>query len=125
MLGVNALSRYGVMHCIYEEIQSMIHNDDFYARKHLISLLATAGSDHDPSKPRILDQDMDILNSMLSTIKPVRRQEVKLATSKDTIIAVFMNLGPSFPATKAKLPVKLQPYLNCRGGLYVYDHSYQ
>ena len=30
----------------------MIHDEDFHARKHLISLLATAGSDDDPSEPQ-------------------------------------------------------------------------
>ena len=77
----------------------MIHDEDFHARKHLISLLAIAGSDDDPSEPLLLDQDMDVINSMSSTVKPVTWQEVKLANSKDTIIAVLMNLGSSFPAT--------------------------
>ena len=96
------------MHCpdmTNEEIQSMIHDDDFHARKNLISLLATAGSDDDPSEPLLLDQDKDVLSSMSSTVKPVIWKEVKSATSKDTIIAVLMNLRSSFPATEAELPV--------------------
>ena len=83
----------------------MIHDEDFHARKHLISLLATAGSNDDPSEPLLLDQDTDVINRMSSTVKPVTWQRVKSAPSKDTILAMLMNLGSSFPATKAELPV--------------------
>ena len=116
-LGTDTLSRYGLRHCTDEDIQNMIHDEDCHARKHLINLLATTGSDEQPSKPLLLDQDTDVINSMSPTVKPVTCQEVKLATSKDTYIVVLMNLGSSFPATKAELPVEVQPYWLCRGGL--------
>ena len=94
----------------------MIHDEDFHARKHLISKLVTAGSDDVPGGPLPLDQDKAVIHSMSST---VTWQEVKSATSKDTIIAVLMNLGSCFPATKAELPVELQPCWQRSGGLYL------
>ena len=66
--------------------------------------------DEDPNKPLLLDQDNAFLNSMASTVKPVIWQEVKSANSKDTIIAVLMNLRSSFPFTKEEITVELQPY---------------
>ena len=46
----------------------MIHDEDFHARNHPMSHLATAGSDDDSSEPLLLDQGMNVLNSMLSTV---------------------------------------------------------
>ena len=69
------------------------------------------------SKPLLLDQDTDVIKSMSPTVKPVTCQEVNSDTSKDTYIVVLMNLGSSFPATNAELPIELQPYWLCRGEL--------
>ena len=44
---------------------------------------------------------------------------IKSATITDTIITVLLNLGSSFPTTKAELQVELQPCCQCRGGLSV------
>ena len=47
--GIAALFMYGVRQCTDEDLQNMIHDEVFYARKYMISLLATAGSDEEPS----------------------------------------------------------------------------
>ena len=124
--GSDTLSRYGLRHCAYEHIQNMIYDEDFHGSKHLNSLLTTADSDEEPSEPLFLNQDTDIINSMSPICKLSHGRKSSLpqagtCTMYTMYVIVLRNLGSSFPAIKAELPVEIKPYWMCRGGLSVYD----
>ena len=93
--GTDALSRYGVRHCLTNTISQLQHSPSQQlelpdgqpsVRQHLIGLLASSAAVSQPSHPApplLLDSDTHFLTSLASYVGPVTWDKIRRLTSRD------------------------------------------
>ena len=132
--GTDALSRYGVRHCLTNTISQLQHSPSQQlelpdgqpsVRQHLIGLLASSAAVSQPSHPApplLLDSDTHFLTSLASDVGPVTWDEIRRITSRDPSLQALKSLVIStFPEKRSDLPPELQQYWTSRSGLTVHD----